>query len=227
MAENGRTFLVTGSNTGIGKATVEAFASSGARIILACRSEEKTRPVIAEIQAKYPASELLFLSLDLASLASVRSSAEKLISSGWLSAARPLDVLVNNAGLAGLAGLTKDGYEVTVGTNHLGPYYFTQLLIPELRRSPNARIVNVASEAHQNVKAIDWESLRRATSGTRQRLAMYGVSKLMNVLHAKELARRLVGSSITTYSLHPGVVASDVWRAVPGPIRWVMNQFML
>ena len=213
MAEQdlkGKTFLVTGANSGIGRATAEALASRGASVVVASRSAERTLPVLEDIRRKHPGADLEFLALDLASLRAVKESAERFLATG-----RPLDVLINNAGVAATPGVTQDGFEMTFGTNHLGPFLFTSLLLPRLQEAKRARIVNVASRAHARVRGIDWTMLERPTRGVQERLQMYGVSKLMNVLHAAELARRLEGTGVTTYALHPGVVASDIWREAP------------
>jgi dehydrogenase/reductase SDR family protein 13 len=225
MAEQdlkGKTFLVTGANSGIGRATAEALVSRGGAVVMASRSAERTLPVIEDLRRKHPGADLEFLALDLASLRAVKESAERFLSTG-----RPLDVLINNAGIAATPGVTQDGFEVTFGTNHLGPFLLTSLLLPRLQEAKRARIVNVASRAHQRVSGIDWDMLERPTRSVRERLRMYGVSKLMNVLHAAELARRLAGTGVTTYALHPGVVASDIWREAPWPLRPVMKLFML
>jgi dehydrogenase/reductase SDR family protein 13 len=212
-------YLITGSNTGIGRATAEALAAKGGRVILAARSHEKTMPVVHELRARFPNTEVEFLLIDLADLASVKSAATTVMSSG-----RPLDVLINNAGLAGSTGRTKDGFQLTFGTNHLGPFALTEMLLPLLTAAPQGRIVNVASEGHRGAKGINWEALREFDKGL---LAAYSVSKLANVLHAKELARRLTGTRVTTYSLHPGVVASDIWRKLPAPVRAIGKLFMI
>jgi NAD(P)-dependent dehydrogenase (short-subunit alcohol dehydrogenase family) len=138
----------------------------------------------------------------------------------------PLHLLINNAGLAGTRGMTKSGFELAFGTNHMGHFLLTQLLLERMKNSTPARIVTVASRAHYNAHAIDWEAVRQPTR-TRTGLAEYSVSKLANVLFSTELARRLAGSGITTYSLHPGVVASDVWRAVPWPLRPLIKLRMI
>jgi dehydrogenase/reductase SDR family protein 13 len=212
-------YLVTGSNTGIGRATAEALAAKGSRVILAARSQEKTMPVLQEIRARFPNAEVEFLSIDLADLASVKAAATTVMSSG-----RPLDVLINNAGLAGSTGRTKDGFQLTFGTNHLGPFAFTEMLLPLLTATPQGRIVNVASEAHRGAKGINWDALREFDKGL---IGAYSVSKLANVLYAKELARRLVATRVTTSSLHPGVVASDIWRKLPAPVRVIAKLFMI
>ncbi len=216
----GRTFLVTGANTGIGKETARALASRGGTVILACRSEQNGRNAIAEIGAQTGNPNLELLSLDLGDLASVRACAQAFLDRG-----EPLHVLINNAGLAGSRGMTASGFEMAFGTNHVGPFLFTSLLLDRLRDSAPARIVNVASDAHHGVSGIDFEAVRRPTrtiTGMRE----YSVSKLANVLHARELAGRLDGTGVTTYSLHPGVIASDIWRRVPWPARAVMKRRM-
>lgn len=218
----GRTFLVTGANSGIGRAMAEALAERGGGVVLAARSEERTRPVLDAIRARRPAVEPRFLPLDLADLDSVRGAAES-----FLASRHPLDVLVNNAGIAGTRALSKDGYDLTYATNHIGPFLLTNLLLPTLRQSPQGRIVNVASVGHMTVKQMDWSGLERRTTPKRSGFSDYAVSKLMNVLHAKELARRLAGSRVTTSALHPGAVASNIWRAIPKPVQWVMKLFML
>ena len=216
-----RTFIVTGANTGIGKITARELARRGARVILACRSRDKTQPVIDEIVRDTGNNAVEFIALDLGDLASVRRCAEEILARDI-----PIHGLVNNAGLAGQRGTTKDGFEIQFGTNHLGHYLFTRLLLDRIKKSGGARIVNVASEAHYNVKhGIDWAALHEPTKTTTA-MKEYGVSKLANVLFTKELARRLDGSDVTTYALHPGVVATDVWRRVPRPIAWVMKKFM-
>src|SRR5215210_6263294 len=144
-----QTMLITGANTGIGKAAAEALASQGHRLYLACRSEDKTRPVIDEIVHKTGNSEIRFLPLDLTSLASVRACAAQFLETG-----DPLHVLMNNAGVAGQQGLTQDGFELTFGVNHLGHFLLTTLLLEQLQASAPARIVNVSSIAHTQAKRI-------------------------------------------------------------------------
>jgi len=218
----GRTFLVTGANSGIGRALTEALAAQGGRVVLAARSEERTKPVLDEIGGRHPASDPQFLQMDLSDLSSVRRAAERFLASG-----QPVDVLVNNAGIAGTHALSKDGFDVTYATNHIGPFVLTNLLLPRLRESSQGRIVNVASVGHMTVKRMDWSGLERRTTPKRSGFPDYAVTKLMNVLHAKELARRLTGSRVTTYALHPGAIASNIWRAIPRPVQWVMKLFML
>ena len=222
MDLTGKTILVTGGNSGIGRTAALALAAQGATIAVASRSEERTRPVLGELRAANPKAEPVFLQVDLSDLASTRRAAE-----AYLALGRPLDVLVNNAGVAGGRALSKDGFEITFATNHLGPYLFTRLLLPRRREAPAARIVNVASAVHLRAKGIDWDALRKNAPSLRASFGAYGVSKLMNVLHAKELARRLAGTKVTTYALHPGAVATEVWRELPQPIRGLVKLFLL
>jgi dehydrogenase/reductase SDR family protein 13 len=217
---SGQTFLVTGANSGIGKETARGLAGRGARVVLAGRSEEKTRAAIDEIVADTGNANLDFIPLDLADLESVRLAAKTFLASG-----EPLNVLINNAGIAGTQGQTASGFELAFGTNHVGTFLFTQLLLDRIKESGPSRIVNVASTMHFQAKGIDWDAVRRPTE-TRTGLREYSVSKLANVLHAQELARRLDGTDVTTYSLHPGAVATDVYREVPALLRGPMKLFM-
>jgi NAD(P)-dependent dehydrogenase (short-subunit alcohol dehydrogenase family) len=212
---SGRVVVITGANTGIGRATAEALARRGARVWLACRSEEKTRPVLEAIRAG--GGDARFLALDLADLASVRRAAEVFLASG-----DALTVLLNNAGLGGHQGVTKDGFEIQFGTNHLGHFLLTALLMPRLEASAPARIVNVSSRGHFRAKGIDFDAIRRPTATLTGR-PEYSTSKLANVLFTKELARRLDASKITAYAVHPGVVASEAWRRIPQPFRWLVT----
>jgi len=216
---SGKTVLVTGANTGLGRVTAEVLARRGARLILANRSEERTQPVLEAIAAA--GGDATFHPLDLGDLASVRQSAAAL-----LARDEPLHVLVNNAGLAGARGQTADGFELAFGVNHLGPFLFTLLLLPALRRAGEARVVFVASRAHKRAKRFDLDAVQGPTA-SRTGFPEYARSKLANVYTSRELGRRLAGTGITTYAVHPGVVASDVWRRVPWPIRPLVKLFMV
>ena len=217
----GRTFLVTGANAGIGYATALDLARRGGRVHVACRSQAKGEAVVAAITAAAGSDQVRLLLLDLADLASVRRAADDFLALG-----EPLHVLVNNAGVGGARGRTADGFEMHFGINHLGHFALTMALLPLLTDSTPARIVNVASDAHYQAKGIDFEGLRNRTKGITG-LHEYAVSKLCNVLFAAELGRRLAGTGVTAYSLHPGVVASEIWRRVPWPARQIMTRRML
>jgi dehydrogenase/reductase SDR family protein 13 len=217
----GKVCLVTGASTGIGRVTAEDLARRGGHVILAGRSEARTAPVVEAIRRSTGNAGVEFLPVDLSDLGSVRSAAAAFLSRGL-----PLHALVNNAGLAGVRGLTPDGFEITWGTNHLGPFLLTLLLLDRLKESTPSRIVNVASRAHYRARGIDWDAQRRPAASTGG-IHEYSVSKLANVLFTKELARRLAGSGVTTYSLHPGVVATDIWRELPWGLRHLAKLFMI
>jgi len=217
----GRVFLVTGANTGIGRATAEELARRGASVYVASRSAGKGEAAVAAIRAAAGSDSVWFLPLDLADLSSVRACADAFLARG-----EPLHVLVNNAGVAGKRGVTRQGFELTFGVNHLGHFALTSALLDRLGESAPARVVTVASDAHYSARGIDWDALRRPARGITG-LNEYATSKLCNVLFSQELARRTAGTGVTTYALHPGVVASDIWRRVPWPVRPLMTRRML
>ncbi|MBI5258277.1 MAG: SDR family oxidoreductase [Burkholderiales bacterium] len=218
----GRVALITGANTGIGRAIAHELAHRGAQVFIACRSEQRAQAALAEIRAAHPrAPAAQCLPLDLGDLASVRRCAQQFLALG-----QPLHLLINNAGLAGQRGLSASGFERAFGVNHLGHFLLTQCLLPCLRASAPARIVTVSSNAHYRARGIPWEALRRPTR-TLTGVPEYAVSKLCNVLFSAELGRRLAGSGVTTHAAHPGVVATEVWRAVPMPLRWLIKRGMI
>jgi retinol dehydrogenase-12 len=217
----GQTFLVTGGNTGIGRATAAELAGRGGRVYVASRSQAKGEATVAGIKAAAGSDTVFFLPLDLADLGSVRACAAAFVALG-----EPLHVLVNNAGVAGRRGLTRQGFELMFGVNHLGHFALTNALLGVLQASAPARVVTVASDAHYSARGIDFEGLRRPARGLAG-LREYAVSKLCNVLFSAELGRRLDGTGVTTYALHPGVVASDIWRQVPWPVRPLITRRLL
>jgi retinol dehydrogenase 12 len=218
----GRTFLVTGGNSGIGFSTATELARRGGRVYIACRSPTAGAAAVAAIKATAGSQNVWLLPLDLASLASVRSCA-----AAFLALGEPLHVLVNNAGVGGRQGLTSDGFELHFGVNYLGHYALTMLLLDRLTVSgPGSRIVNVSSQAHYEAKGIDFDAVRRRTASFAGRRE-YAVSKLCNVLFTAELARRFPGPGVRAYALHPGVVASDIWRRLPRLVRPLITARML
>jgi dehydrogenase/reductase SDR family protein 13 len=217
----GKVALVTGANTGIGRITARELARLGAHVVITCRNQERAEPVLQEIRAAPINGQVSFIPLELGSFASIRRCADSFIAMGL-----PLHVLVNNAGLAGAKGLTKEGFEMTFGVNHIGTFLLTQLLTDHIKASAPARIVTVASRAHIRAKGIDWNTLR-SPGTTLTGYPEYTVSKLANVLFSAELGRRLQGTGVNTYALHPGVVATDVWRSVPWPFNQLMKLGMI
>ena len=209
--------LITGANTGIGRITARELARQGMHLTLAGRSESRTREVMAELARVNPGVRLHFEHLALDDLDSVRNCAQRVLARVE-ARSDPLDLLVNNAGVAGARGQTRQGFEMAFGVNHLGHFLLTLLLLEHLRSRPVARIVHVASRAHWMAHQIPWEQLRRPTrslSGIQE----YAVSKLCNILFSSALARRVAGTGVMSFSLHPGVVATDIWRSVPALLR--------
>jgi NAD(P)-dependent dehydrogenase (short-subunit alcohol dehydrogenase family) len=205
----GQVALITGGNVGIGRITAIELAKKGFKVVIAGRSLERTQPVLNHIKSLNVDEEAIFLPLDLACFASIRECAQL-----FLQLNLPLHLLVNNAGVAGLRGLTKDGFEMTFGINHLGHFLLTQLLLDKMQSSGLSRIVTVSSRAHKRTAGINWDALcqpTRSLTGIHE----YAISKLANLLFSAELAKRLNGTSISTYSLHPGVVDTEIWRALP------------
>lgn len=216
-----RTVLITGANTGIGAATAKALAAKGARIVFAGRSETKTRPVMEAIARATGNDDLHFLELALDDLDSVKRCADAFLARG-----EPLHVLLANAGLARSKGVTRQGFETTFGVNHLGHFLLTLKLQPALEAGAPARVVVVASRAHERTSTpLDLARLREPTR-TWTGWPEYQASKLANVLFAKELARRWDASKVHAYALHPGVIASDIWRNVPWPLRSLITRGM-
>ncbi len=218
---SGHVALVTGANTGIGFVTARELASRGAHVFIACRSLDKGQIAANEICRLTGNNKVELLTLDLGDFDSIRACA-----AAFLARDLPLHLFINNAGLAGTKGLTKSGFELAFGTNHIGPFLLTQLLLSRIKQSAPARIVTVASRAHTRVPSINWDDVGQPTKG-KAGLPEYGISKLANVLFSAELGRRLAGTGVTTYSLHPGVVATDVWREVPAFIRPLIKLMMI
>jgi len=201
--------VVTGANSGIGKATAEQLASQGARVVMVCRNEARGRTAQTDIQAACFHDRVDLELADLAVQADVRALGERL-----LATYDRLDVLVNNAGVfRGHRTETPDGIEATLAINHLAPFLLTHAVIGRMIETSHAvgeaRIVNVSSEAHRSAR-IDFDDLQ-CTDGYNA-LHAYGQSKLANVLFTHELARRLHETAVTANCVHPGVVATNIFR---------------
>ena len=214
---DGVTAVITGANAGVGKETARHLYRRGARVIMGARSAERGEAAREEIvESVSEAADggdgdqgspgaLIVLQLDLASLQSVRDFAEEV-----LSRADKINLLINNAGvMACPRAETKDGFEMQLGVNHLGHFLLTLLLLDRLIASAPSRIVNLSSLAHTRGKMHFDDLMLERNYGKWQ---AYYQSKLANVLFTRELARRLLGTQVTTYAVHPGVVRTELWR---------------
>jgi NAD(P)-dependent dehydrogenase (short-subunit alcohol dehydrogenase family) len=204
---DGRVVLITGGNAGIGKETAVALASMGAQVVFTARDAARGTEALAEIRTRSGNDAVDVMPLDLARFASVREFAKR-----WSDEHDHLDVLVNNAGLIlNSRRETDDGNEMTFQVNHLGPFLLTQLLRDQLVAGDDARVVNVASDAHSSARrGLDFDDLqsRRHYRGFR----VYGKTKLANILFTRELARRWDDTGVTANAVHPGFVASSFGR---------------
>ncbi|WP_254830961.1 oxidoreductase [Haloglomus salinum] len=212
--QTGRTVVVTGANTGLGKEAARTFAARGADVVLACRSEAKARDAKADIEAEDPDGSLTVLELDLADLDSVRTFAD-----AFTDAFDDLHVLCNNAGVMAIPRReTTDGFETQFGVNHLGHFALTGHLLDPLRESgaeeAPARVVTMSSGIHERGR-IDFDDLHGERSY--DRWDAYAQSKLANLLFAYELDRRLQAADAPVESLaaHPGYAATDLQRRGP------------
>jgi len=209
--------LITGANSGIGKETTRALAKKGATIIMACRNLEKAEPVgeIIQIESKNPNIEVM--KLDLASLNSVRNFTQE-----FKTRYQQLNVLINNAGVFCMKREeTAEGFELTMGVNHLGHFLLTHELLPILEKTPEARIINLSSDAHFSA-GLDLDDLhfkRRKYSGFKA----YGASRLATVFFTQELAERLKEKDITVNSLHPGHVDTNMWNLWGTERKWYQS----
>ena len=210
----GRTAVVTGANSGIGFETARVLAERGAAVVLACRDPGKARDAAARIAAAAPRASLSVVRLDLASLASVREAAAELRAGHGR-----VDLLINNAGLMMPPyGRTEDGFELQFGTNHLGHFALTGLLLDQMLAVPGSRVVTLSSSGHRMGRMdfgnLQWEHGYR-------RPAAYGRSKLANLLFSYELQRRLAAAGAATAALaaHPGTSRTELTRHLPAWMR--------
>lgn len=220
----GRTFLVTGANTGLGLETCRVLASRKARVVMACRNPQLAEEAIAKVKSAYPEANVEFIALDLSDLDSVRRCAEE-----YTNRFDRLDVLINNAGvMACPRTLTKQGHETQFGVNHLGHFLLTTLLVPVLEKSGSAekpsRVVNLSSMAQfifapaEGVRFDDLTGEKSYHDWER-----YGQSKLCNVLFSNELNRRMAGLNVISIALHPGVImGTDLMRHKSFGYMWRM-----
>ncbi|KAM9319465.1 dehydrogenase/reductase SDR family member 13 [Gastrophryne carolinensis] len=218
----GKTVIVTGGNVGIGKMTALDMARRGARVILGCRNKDTAEAAVHDIRRLSGNNEVLFMKLDLASVASIKAFCK-----AFLSSEPRLDILINNAGLDA-KGKTEDGFNLVFGVNHLGPFLLTHLLLDRLKQCSPSRIVVLASSAHRRGR-INFKNLNPPGESWLEVFQTYCDSKLANVLFARELANRLQGTNVTCYAVHPGVVLTNLGRSLPYwlkvvvfPIAWLL-----
>ncbi|QYX80175.1 oxidoreductase [Streptomyces akebiae] len=208
--QHGRSVVVTGANSGIGYAAARELARRGAHVVLACRSAERGAAALERMSAEVPDGDIELMRLDLGDLGSVREFAH-----AYAQASDRLDLLVNNAGVMAVArSRTADGFETQFGTNHLGHFALTGLLLPALLATPGARVVTVSSTMHlrANIDIGDLNSERKYG-----RWLAYGRSKTANLLFTHELARRLAanGSEVIAAAAHPGYASTNLQTAGP------------
>ncbi|XP_071550605.1 retinol dehydrogenase 13-like isoform X2 [Panulirus ornatus] len=215
----GRTAIVTGASSGIGKETARDLARRGARVILACRNLMKAQMVADEIMRSTGNKEVVARLVDTADLQSVREFAREI-----LGTERAIHVLVNNAGIVGpeKRQVTRDGLELTMATNHYGHFLLTNLLLKRLKQSAPSRVINVASAAHMFTMNIDPRDLNyeKKSYGT---MSAYAQSKLCNILFTFELAQKLRGSGVTTNTLHPGAVSTEFFVKDKASRSWLLR----
>ena len=208
--QSGRNAIVTGANSGLGLVTARELARAGAAVVMACRNLDKGHAAVEQVRAAVPDAQVQLEELDLASLESVRGFAER-----YKATHDGLDLLINNAGvMAPPRRRTADGFELQFGTNHLGHFLLTTLLLDSMEGREDARVVTLSSTAHK-MGRISFDNL----NGDRHyfRWFAYGQSKLANLLFALELDRRLraQGSTVKSLAAHPGYAATNLQSAAP------------
>lgn len=214
MELKGKHALVTGANSGIGLATAYGLAARGAQVILGCRNLHKAEEARELILKSLPKASVEVISVDLANIMNIKSAAEVL-----KRRFTQLDILINNAGVMSLTRQeTRDGFEQTFGVNHLGTFTLTQALLPLIKAAPEGRVITLSSALHYRGH-MQWDDLHYRSRPYKGWEA-YNQSKLANVLMTKALARRLQGSSVSAFALHPGVVATQLGRDYPD---WLMK----
>ncbi|MCG7596618.1 SDR family NAD(P)-dependent oxidoreductase [Mycobacterium sp. PSTR-4-N] len=207
----GRTAVITGANTGLGFETAKALAAKGATVVVAVRNTDKGKDAVRRIQQTAPGSTVVLQHLDLSSLASVRAAADRLKSDH-----PTIDLLINNAGVMYTPRQeTADGFELQFGTNHLGHFALTGLLLDRVTAAPAGRIVTVSSIGHRIRASIHFDDLQLERGYNR--VVAYGQSKLANLLFTYELQRRLAaaGSPASALAAHPGGSNTDLGRHLP------------
>src|SRR5215203_3591987 len=211
--QTGRTAVITGANTGLGYETAAALAAKGAHVVLAVRNLDKGKAAADLITRATPGASVGLQELDLTSLESVRAAADQLQANY-----DEIDLLINNAGVMMTPkSTTKDGFELQFGTNHLGHFAFTGLLLDRVLAAPSSRVVTVSSTAHRFVRGIRFDDIQWERDYSRVRA--YGQSKLANLMFTYELQRRLQGTNTIAAAAHPGGANTELGRNSPAPFR--------
>jgi NAD(P)-dependent dehydrogenase (short-subunit alcohol dehydrogenase family) len=219
--QTGRVAIITGANTGLGYETALALAEHGAHVVLAVRNLDKGKDAAARITAKRPNAEVTLQELDLTSLDSIRAAAEQLRADH-----DSIDLLINNAGVMFTPkSTTKDGFELQFGTNHLGHFALTGLLLDRVLAVPGSRVVTVSSIGHRYPAGIRFGDLHWQRRYSRA--GAYGQSKLANLLFTYELQRRLTGTHTIAAAAHPGASRTELSRNTPPWMRVVTGPFEL
>jgi NAD(P)-dependent dehydrogenase (short-subunit alcohol dehydrogenase family) len=215
--QTGRTAVITGANTGLGYETATALAAKGAHVVLAVRNLEKGKDAADLISRRIPGGSVSLQELDLTSLDSIRSAADELRSKH-----DEIDMLINNAGVMMTPkSTTKDGFELQFGTNHLGHFALTGLLLDRVLAAPGSRVVTVSSAGHRFARGIRFDDLQ--SEHDYSRVGAYGQAKLANLMFTYELQRRLAGRNSIAVAAHPGSSNTELARNVPGPVRIAFN----
>ncbi|XP_060541101.1 dehydrogenase/reductase SDR family member 13-like [Pantherophis guttatus] len=212
----GKTVLITGGNTGIGKATAVDLARRGARVILACRNKARGESAVYDIRRESGNSEVILMILDLGNLNSVRAFVQS-----FLKSEPRLDILINNAGVV-KGGQTIDDFNQSFQVNHLAHFLLTHLLLDRLKPCAPSRVVIAASNMHFFGK-IDFRTIYKPVEGMWQAVRSYSNSKLANIVHVRELANRLERTNVTCYAVHPGFVQAKITHSHPRWVAWLLR----
>ncbi|XP_076846066.1 retinol dehydrogenase 11 [Brachyhypopomus gauderio] len=196
---DGKTVLITGGNSGVGRETAVALALRGARVIIACRDEDKAEKALRDIKARSHNMNVLYMLVDLSNMRSIRD-----FSKTFLHKEKRLDILINNAGVPSILDWTDDNFSMCFGVNHLGHFLLTNLLLPRLRESAPSRVITLTCSSYKYQK-LDFQDLNYNLLP----FFTYCRSKLANIYFTQELARLMEGKGVTAYAVHPGYVQSS------------------
>ncbi len=210
----GKVCIVTGASSGIGKATAHELAKSGATVIMMCRDRMKGDAALAEIKKANGSATVELMIVDLSIQRSIRDTVKS-----YLKKHDRLHVLINNAGVfKSRRVMTADGLETMFGTNYLGHFLLTNLLLDRLKSSAPSRIINVSAPSTTKLNFDDLQGEKKFSAFT-----AFGASKMCNLLFSYDLARRLSGTGVTSNAFHPGLVKSNILNEAPSVLRWIVN----